>query len=146
MLNVGCRPRLILGGLGLIAASVSLAAAVAAEKKPKKPKLPDHLTPESPPPIFLTSRPDLGDVSQGEVLSIKNYYRIMKGILTPVQMEGLRLLLTPFPQQQFNQTEPYHHDGRLLTLEDTVEFFNLVLELRLTGEEKEALTAFMRCL
>jgi len=67
--------------------------------------LPDHLTPEFPPPIFLTIRPDLGDVSQGEVLSIKNYYEIMKGKLTPVQMEGLRLLLTPFPQQQFNQTE-----------------------------------------
>ncbi len=67
--------------------------------------LPDHLTPEFPPPIYLTSRPDLGDVSQGEVLTIKNYYRLMKGILTPVQMEGLRLLLTPFPQQQFNQTE-----------------------------------------
>jgi len=67
--------------------------------------LPDHLTPEFPPPIFLTSRSDLGDVSQGKVLSIKNYYKIMKGILTPVQIEGLRLLLTPFPQQQFNQTE-----------------------------------------
>jgi cytochrome c peroxidase len=67
--------------------------------------LPKHLTPEFPPPIFLTSRPDLGDVSQGELLTIKNYYRLFKGILTPVQMEGLRLLLTPFPQQQFNQTE-----------------------------------------
>ena len=67
--------------------------------------LPDHLTPEFPPPIFLTSRPDLGDVSQGKMLSIKNYYEMMKGKLTPVQMEGLRLLLTPFPQQQFNQTE-----------------------------------------
>ena len=67
--------------------------------------LPDHLTPEYPPPIYLTTRPDLGDVSQGEVLSIKNYYRLLKGKLTPVQMEGMRLLLTPFPQQQFNQTE-----------------------------------------
>ncbi len=47
----------------------------------------------------------MGDVSQGEVLSIKNYYELMRGKLTPVQMEGLRLLLTPFPQQQFNQTE-----------------------------------------
>ena len=28
------------------------------------------------------------------------------------------------------------HDGRCLTLEDTVEFFNLVLELKLTGQEK----------
>ncbi len=44
-------------------------------------------------------------MSQGQVLSIKNYYRMFKGILTPVQMEGMRLLLTPFPQQQFNQTE-----------------------------------------
>jgi cytochrome c peroxidase len=67
--------------------------------------IPDHFIPEFPPPIFLTTRPDLGDVSQGKLLSIKNYYDIMYGILTPVQMEGLRLLLTPFPQQQFNQTE-----------------------------------------
>jgi cytochrome c peroxidase len=67
--------------------------------------LPDHLTPEFPPPIFLTNRPDLGDVSQGQVLSIKNYYHLFNGILTPVQIDGLRLLLTPFPQQQFNQTE-----------------------------------------
>lgn len=67
--------------------------------------IPEHFIPEFPPPIFLTTRPDLGDVSQGKLLSIKNYYEIMNGILTPVQMEGLRLLLTPFPQQQFNQTE-----------------------------------------
>lgn len=67
--------------------------------------LPKHLLPEFPPPIYLTTRPDLGDVSQGKLLSIDNYYDIMHGILTPVQMEGLRLLLTPFPQQQFNQTE-----------------------------------------
>ncbi len=67
--------------------------------------LPNHLLPEFPPPIFLTTRPDLGDVSQGKLLSIRNYYEIMHGIVTPVQMEGLRLLLTPFPQQQFNQTD-----------------------------------------
>lgn len=71
--------------------------------------LPDHLLPEFPPPIFLQTRPELGDVSQGKLLSIKNYYDIMHGILTPVQMEGLRLLLTPFPQQQFNQT----HDRKV---------------------------------
>jgi cytochrome c peroxidase len=67
--------------------------------------LPDHITPEFPPPLFLTSRPDLGDVSNGEVLTFKNYYRLLYGKVTPVQMEGMRLLLTPFPQQQFNQTE-----------------------------------------
>ncbi|MBZ9980286.1 cytochrome B6 [Mesorhizobium sp. BR-1-1-8] len=67
--------------------------------------LPDHLTPEFPPPIFLTTHPELGDVSRGELLTIRNYYEIMNGIITPVQMEGLRLLLTPFPQEEFNQTE-----------------------------------------
>jgi len=59
--------------------------------------LPDHLTHEFPPPIFLTTQPHLGDVSRGQLLTIKNFYELMNGIITPVQMEGLRLLLTPFP-------------------------------------------------
>ncbi|HEX9724814.1 MAG TPA: cytochrome B6, partial [Vicinamibacteria bacterium] len=67
--------------------------------------LPDHLLPEFPPPIYLTTRPDLGDVSQGKVVTIENFYELFNGILNPKQIEGLRLLLTPFPQQQFNQTE-----------------------------------------
>ena len=67
--------------------------------------LPDHLLPEFPPPIFLTTRPELGDVSKGELLTTRNFFRLMNGILTPVQMEGLRLLLTPFPQEEFNQTD-----------------------------------------
>jgi cytochrome c peroxidase len=67
--------------------------------------LPDHLTPEFPPPIFLTTRPELGDVSRGRLLTIRNFYEIFNGILTPVQLEGLRMLLTPFPQEEFNQTE-----------------------------------------
>ncbi len=67
--------------------------------------LPDHLLPEFPPPIYLTTRPDLGDVSQGKVVTIMNYFELFNGILNPKQIEGLRLLVTPFPQQQFNQTE-----------------------------------------
>lgn len=67
--------------------------------------LPDHLTPEFPPPIFLTTHPHLGDVSRGELLTIRNFYEIMNGLITPVQMEGLRILLTPFPQEEFNATE-----------------------------------------
>jgi len=67
--------------------------------------LPDHVLPEFPPPIFLTTRPDLGDVSQGKLVTIMNYYELFNGILNPKQLEGLRLLVTPFPQQQFNQTE-----------------------------------------
>src|SRR4030095_13852328 len=67
--------------------------------------LPDHLTPEFPPPIFLTTQPELGDVSRGQLLTIRNYYEILNGLVTPVQMEGLRMLLTPFPQEEFHQTE-----------------------------------------
>jgi cytochrome c peroxidase len=67
--------------------------------------LPDAFVPEFPPAIFLNSRPELGDVSRGEVVSINNYYRLFKPILTPVQLDGLRLLLTPFPQEEFNPTD-----------------------------------------
>jgi cytochrome c peroxidase len=67
--------------------------------------LQDHFLPEFPAPIYLTTRPDLGDVSQGKLVTIDNYYELFNGILNPKQIEGLRLLLTPFPQQQFNQTE-----------------------------------------
>lgn len=67
--------------------------------------IPEHFLPEFPPPIYLTTRPDLGDVSQGKLVTIMNYYELFNGILNPKQIEGLRLLLTPFPQQQFNQTE-----------------------------------------
>ena len=38
---------------------------------------------------------------------------------------------------------PYLHDGRLLTLADTVEFFNLVLGTKLSQPEKDALVAYM---
>src|SRR6267378_6362339 len=67
--------------------------------------LPEHFLPEFPPPMFLTTRPDLGDVSHGNLVTIENYYELFNGILNPKQLEGLRLLLTPFAQQQFNQTE-----------------------------------------
>lgn len=67
--------------------------------------LPAHLLPEFPPPIYLTTRPDLGDVSKGQLVTLMNYYDLFNGMLNPKQLEGLRLLVTPFPQQQFNQTE-----------------------------------------
>jgi cytochrome c peroxidase len=67
--------------------------------------LPDAFIPEFPPAMYLSNRPELGDVSRGEVVSINNYYRLFKGILTPVQLDGLRLLLTPFAQEEFNPTD-----------------------------------------
>jgi cytochrome c peroxidase len=66
--------------------------------------LPDHFLPEFPPAIFLTTRPDLGDVSKGQVVTVNNFYELFNGILNPKQLEGLRLLVTQFPQQQFNAT------------------------------------------
>ncbi len=67
--------------------------------------LPDRFLPEFPSPIFLTTRLDLGDVSKGKLVTIDNYFDLFNGILNPKQLEGLRLLVTPFPQQQFNQTD-----------------------------------------
>ncbi|MDQ7041923.1 MAG: hypothetical protein Q9M34_00175, partial [Sulfurimonas sp.] len=64
----------------------------------------DHFLPEFPSPIYLTTRADLGDVSQGKLVSIDNYFDLFNGVLNPKQLEGLRLLVTPFPQQQFNAT------------------------------------------
>src|SRR5712672_3326528 len=66
--------------------------------------IPDDLLPDFPAAIYLTTRPDLGDVSQGKVVTSSNYYELFDGILNPKQLEGLRLLLTPFAQQQFNET------------------------------------------
>ena len=51
-----------------------------------------------------------------------------------------------FPLARHQGLAPYLHDDRLLTLEDTVEFFNLVLELKLNDQEKKDLVAFLRAL
>jgi cytochrome c peroxidase len=67
--------------------------------------LPEAFLPEFPPAMFLQNRPELGDVSRGEVVSINNFYRLFKDLLTPVQMNGLQFLLTPFPQEEFNPTD-----------------------------------------
>ncbi len=65
--------------------------------------LPQHLLPEFPAPMYLTTRPDLGDVARGQLVTISNYYDIFKDILNPKQLEGLRLLVSPFLQAQFNR-------------------------------------------
>jgi cytochrome c peroxidase len=67
--------------------------------------LPEAFLPEFPPAMFLQNRPELGDVSRGEVVSVNNFYRLFKDLLTPVQLDGLQMLLTPFPQEEFNPTD-----------------------------------------
>jgi cytochrome c peroxidase len=51
-----------------------------------------------------------------------------------------------FTLRGIKDSPPYLHDGRCLTLEDTVEFFSLVLNLKLAPPEKQDLVAFLRAL
>ena len=51
-----------------------------------------------------------------------------------------------FPLRGIKDSPPYLHDRRLLTLEDTVEFFNLVLGIKLNEQEKKDLVNFLRTL
>jgi cytochrome c peroxidase len=82
--------------------------------------LPDHMLPEFPAPIYLTTRPDLGDVSKGQLVTLENYYELFKDAVNPKQLEGLRLLVTPFPQAQFNAT----NDRRALKAHQGVSCFD----------------------
>src|ERR1035437_7063784 len=58
--------------------------------------LPEHILPDAAPPIYLTTRPDLGDVSKSQLITIDNYYEIFNGLLNP--------------KQQFNATEDRRTD------------------------------------
>ena len=51
--------------------------------------MPEHFLPEFPPAIFLTTRPDLEDVSQGKVVTTENYYDLFNGIFNPKQLRGI---------------------------------------------------------
>lgn len=68
--------------------------------------IPDCYLPEFPPALYLTTHPELGDVSRGVEITYGNYFNMMNGIITPEQMDGLRLLVTPFQTTWFNTT---HH-------------------------------------
>jgi cytochrome c peroxidase len=68
----------------------------------------------------------------------------------PVMINGMYATgdgaIKTFPLRGIKDSSPYMHDGRLLTLDDTVEFFNLILGTKLTGSEKQDLVAFLRAL
>jgi cytochrome c peroxidase len=76
-------------------------------------------------------------------LQVERFYQ-------PQQINGMVATaqgpIKTFTLRGIKESPPYLHDGRLLTLEDTVEFFNLILEVRLTEDEKVDLVAFLRCL
>lgn len=66
--------------------------------------LPDCFLPEYPPPLYLTTHPEMGDVTRGVELAYGNYFAMMNGLLTPEQLDGLRVLVTPFQTTWFNVT------------------------------------------
>lgn len=68
--------------------------------------LPECFLPEFPPPLYLTTHPELGDVTRGVEITYGNYFDIFNGLLTPEQLDGLRLMVTPFQTTWFNTT---HH-------------------------------------
>ena len=68
--------------------------------------IPDCFLPEFPPPLYLTTHPELGDVTRGVEITYGNYFNMFNGILSPEQLDGLRVLVTPFQTTWFNVT---HH-------------------------------------
>jgi cytochrome c peroxidase len=76
-------------------------------------------------------------------LSVERFY---KEVLINGRQASADGPIKTFPLRGIKDSPPYLHDDRLLTLEDTVEFFNLVLELKLSSQEKQDLVAFMRAL
>jgi cytochrome c peroxidase len=72
----------------------------------------------------------------------------LQRFFTPVVVNDMMAIgdgpIKTFPLRGIKDSPPYFHDDRLLTLDDTVEFFNLVLGLQLTTQEKSDLVAFMR--
>ena len=66
--------------------------------------IPDAYLPEFPPPMFLTTHKELGDVSGGREITFGNFFDMFDGLLTAEQMEGLKELLRPSPTTWFNHT------------------------------------------
>ena len=69
---------------------------------------------------------------------------------SPTEINGMKAVgdgpIKTFPLRGIKDSPPYLHDGRLLTLDDTVEFFNLVTGVKLSAQEKSDLVAFLRAL
>ncbi len=68
--------------------------------------IPDCYLPEFPAALYLTTHPEMGDVTRGVEITYGNYFEMFDGLLTAEQLDGLRLLVTPFQTTWFNVT---HH-------------------------------------
>ena len=78
-------------------------------------------------------------------LHVERFYKaqVINGLIAP--SGGDEPVKTPV-LRGLKDTPPYFHDERLMTLDDTVEFFNLILGTKLTPQEKKDPVAFMLAL
>lgn len=67
--------------------------------------IPEAYLPEFPAPMFLTNHKELGDITNGQEVTLDNFFEIFDGLITPEQMEGLKELLRPSPTTWFNHTD-----------------------------------------
>ena len=74
-------------------------------------------------------------------LKLERFYRVGQTVNDLVMLPDGPI--KTFTLRGIKDSPPYLHDGRLLTLADTVEFFNLVLATKLTQQEKDALIAYL---
>jgi len=88
-----------------------------------------------------SNRVDTDPVPAGTWRRMHNLHaeRFYKPVLVNGLMESADGPIKTFPLRGIKDSPPYLHDGRLLTLEDTVEFFNLILATKLTAQEKQDL-------
>jgi cytochrome c peroxidase len=76
-------------------------------------------------------------------LQVERFYKLQ---LINGMMASADGSIKTFPLRGIKDSPPYMHDGRLLTLDDVVEFFNLVQGIKLTAQERQDLVAFMKTL
>ena len=84
-----------------------------------------------------------GPVLYGQTLHNLQAERFFKPQMVNGRMASADGPIKTFVLRGIKDSPPYMHDGRLLTLEDTVEFFNLILETKLTEQEKR--TSWSSC-
>jgi cytochrome c peroxidase len=118
---------------------------------PPAPKLTPLMTLD---PQLATAQELRGEqVFHGKGQCVKCHYgpQFVDDYLHDLQVERFYVGRSEGPIKTFalrgiKDSPPYLHDGRCPTLHDAVEFFNLVLQLKLTKGEKEDLVAFLLCL
>jgi cytochrome c peroxidase len=106
-------------------------------------------SPEMRGQTLFFGKAQCGSCHPGPVYTDNSMHKLKVERFYPPQMINGMAAAAQGPIKTFSlrgikESPPYLHDGRLLTLEDTVEFFSLILETNLTAQEKQDVVAFMK--